>query len=276
MINVSTSHARTLRAMVGIDPSFAGSIHDDESAGTFGFKGALVPGPTLCSYMSHLFVEAWGERWLQHGTMTQSSRRPVYEGDTLTATAEPVVADADGLRVAVVLRNGQGEDVASATGGLPNANAAPPDLNLFPHRGHLPEAPYVAPGSHQPGDPYYSTPVVYTDTLHDEYLAKVSETLDIFSKGRVAHPGYLLSLSMREAIASYTKPTPGVHVNMSAQYFNLARVGDTLSTSGQITRVFEKKGNHYADSDQLVIANGVTPIVLFRRSAIYALRTATQ
>jgi hypothetical protein len=47
-----------------------------------------------------------------------------------------------------------------------------------------------------------------------------------------------------------------------------------ISTSGQIINVYEKKGSHYMQSDQLVIANHTTPIALFRRTSIYAVRAA--
>jgi len=272
MINPETETTRTVNAMVGLDPHFNGSIHDDSSAREFGFQSALVPGPTVCSYMSHLFVEAWGEAWLRHGTMTARSRRPIYEGDTVIATATPIRSDDTGLSVDVVLRKADGEEAAFASGGMPRAIAPAPDLALFPHRPHLAVTPTVTAGGHKPGDFFRSTEKVYTQEVHDDYLAKASETLPIFHKDKVMHPGFMLGFTMREAIASYIKPTPGIHVSVIAQHFNLAHVGDTVSTSGQIIRVFEKKGSHYMESDQLVIANHKTPIALFRRTSIYAVR----
>jgi acyl dehydratase len=274
MINPNATHARVVKASVGNDPRFEGSIHDDESAEVYGFKGALVPGPIVTSYMSHLYVEAWGEDWLRRGRMTQRSRRPVYEGDTVTATAEPL-QDADGaLQVAVVLRNEAGEDVSFSTGELPSQPTLPPDLDLFPFRPLPAIVPPVPSGGHRPGDTYGSAPVLYTEEVHQDYLDKASETLDIYRRDGVVHHGFMLSLTMRDAIASYVKPTPGVHVSMSAQNYNLAYVGDTLSTSGHVVRVFEKNGHRYAESDMLVVANGTTPITFFRRTAIYALRGA--
>lgn len=273
MINERAAHVRHVLARVGHDPRFSGSIHDDASAGTYGFKGALVPGPILCSYMSHLFAEAWGERWLRHGTMTQQSRRPVYEGQALAAVATPIVRTASGLQVEVVLRNAEGEEVARATGGLPDGVAAAPDLAAFPHRPYRVPPPAIVPGGHRIGDPYGSAPVLYDEATHREYLDKAGETLALYRQEQLAHPGFMLNLSMRDAIASYVKPTPGVHVSVSAQHFNLARVGDTLTTSGGVVGTFEKKGHHYAESEQLVVANGTTPIALFRRTSIYALRS---
>jgi hypothetical protein len=274
MLNEKAETVRTVVAKVGKDPRFDGSIHDDKSARQFGFRSALVPGPTVASYMTHLFIEAWGERWLRHGTMTERNRRPVYDGQAVTATASPIRADAKGLGADVVLRNADGEEVAYATGSMPATFAAPADLAQFPHRPHLAETPTVTAGGHRVGDFFRSTEMVYSQEIHDDYLEKIGETLPIFVKDKVAHPDYLVGLTIREAIASYIKPTPGIHVSFISQHFNLAHVGDVISTSGQIINVFEKKGSHYMQSDQLVVANHNTPIALFRRTSIYAVRAA--
>jgi len=274
MLNEKTETVRTVMARVGKDPRFDGSIHDDKSAQRFGFQSALVPGPTVASYMTHLFVEAWGETWLRQGTMTERNRRPVYDGQTVTATATAFAASAGGLSADVVLRNQDSEEVAFATGALPDRAAAPPDLAQFPHRPHLAETPAVAAGGHKVGDFFRSTEMTYTQDIHDDFLAKIGETLPIFVRDKVIHPDYLVGYTIREAIASYVKPTPGIHVGFISQHFNLAHVGDVISTSGQIIDVYEKKGSHYMQCDQLVIANHRTPIALFRRTSIYAVRAA--
>jgi len=273
MLNTKTETTRTVTARVGTDPRFDGSIHDDKSAKKFGFQSALVPGPTVASYMTHLFVEAWSEQWLRQGTMTERNRRPVYDGDSVTAIATPIAASASVLSADVVLRKGA-EEVAFATGALPDQGAPAPDLKRFPHRPHLAETPIVTAGGHKPGDFFRSTEMKYTQAIHDDFLAKIGETLPIFAKDGVVHPDYLVGYTIREAIASYIKPTPGIHVSFTSQHFNLARVGDVISTSGQIINVYEKKGSHYMQSDQLVIANHKTPIALFRRTSIYAVRAA--
>lgn len=270
-INDTSPFTRTLTARVGIDPRFAGSIHDDASAETFGFRSALVPGPTLCAYMAHLLVEAWGDDWLRRGTLSQASRRPVYDGTEVVVTAQPVAHGPDGLTVAVGL--GAGGDIsASATGGLPHQASAGPDLRDFPHRPHPQPPRRIERGQHAAGDTFYSTPFVYTQAMHEDYLRMTDEDLPSFVDRGIAPPGYLLTVTMRDAIASYETPTPGVHVSMSQQNFGLAHVGDTLSTAGRIIGAYEKKGHHYVDSEQLVIANRVTPVCLIRRTAIYALR----
>ena len=175
----------------------------------------------------------------------------------------------------VVLRDETGEELASVTGGLPDQAATPPDLAAFPHR-PTPASPRpIEPGGFAAGDLIYSTETPYTDAVHADYLARVRETLPIYLHEQVAHSGYMLTLIMRDGNTSYKRPTPGVHVSVTGQNFNVGHVGDVFSTSGRDHRCcgdFERKGNHYMEAEQLVIANHRTPIALFRRVAIYALR----
>ena len=77
----------------------AGSIHDDETARSLGFRGGFVGGVTLVSYV----VEAWRRAEnlplaLQPFRMTVDLRAPIYEGETARVRGE---RDATGLRYTV-------------------------------------------------------------------------------------------------------------------------------------------------------------------------------
>lgn len=268
MINFESETIRRITATVGVDSRFEGSAHDDGEARKLGFKSALVPGPAVASFMTHLLAEAWGEAWLERGSLVERQRRPVYEGDVLVATASAIKRDLAGLNVDIVLTSGSGEIVALATGALPDSAPQQPDLGQFPLRAHLPVPPAIGHGGSQVGDIYRTTPFVYTDEIHDDYLGRISETLPIYLRDRVVHPGYLVKLTMHDAVASFTRPTPGVHVGFTVQHFGVARVGDTLSSAGSITQLYEKKGRQYAESDQLVVANGQRPIAMVHRVSI--------
>lgn len=274
VINLETESVRKVSATVGVDARFAGSAHDDDAARRIGFKSALVPGPAVASFMSHMFVEAWGERWLRQGTLIERQRRPVYEGQSLTATASAIKRIDGGLSVDVVLANDEGENVALATGILPDVAPAAPQMSLYPLRAHLDPAPLVGPNGAQVGDVYRSTPFVYSDAIHADYLGRVREDLSIYVDGKVVHPGYLVKLTMHDAVSSFVRPAPGVHIAVTVQHFDIAHVGDTLSSSGQIAKVYEKNGNQYAESDQLVIANGQRPIAMVHRTSISSFGTA--
>jgi hypothetical protein len=268
VINPDTESTRSVSATVGVDARFQNSAHDDGSARQLGFKSALVPGPAVASFMSHMFVDAWGEAWLRRGRLIERQRRPVYEAQALTATATPQRRIEDGIGADIVLTNEAGEQVAFATGILPDTAPAAPDLADYPLRAHFETPPKIGRGDLKVGDLYRTTPFVYTDALHADYLDRVRETLPFYAADGVVHPGYLVKLTMHDAVGSYERPTPGVHVAVSVQHYDLAYVGETLSSSGQVTAVYEKNGNWYAESDQLVIANGLRPIAMVHRTSI--------
>lgn len=60
-------------------PDSSNRIHSDEVAKEFGFKGGLVPGVTVSSYLTHPAVEAWGMDWLNHGRAHVVVRKPLYD-----------------------------------------------------------------------------------------------------------------------------------------------------------------------------------------------------
>ena len=67
-------------------------IHDDAVAQQYGFKGGLVPGVEVYSYLTHPLVEQ-SRDWLTQGSMHIRLRRPVYDGRWVTVT---VTDEADG------------------------------------------------------------------------------------------------------------------------------------------------------------------------------------
>ncbi|MGH7419378.1 MAG: hypothetical protein ACREKB_16520, partial [Candidatus Rokuibacteriota bacterium] len=62
-------------------------IHEDGLAREFGFRGGLVPGVTVYSWMTHPVVAALGGAWLDHGTFSVRFAKPVYFGQPVTERA---------------------------------------------------------------------------------------------------------------------------------------------------------------------------------------------
>ena len=100
-------------------------MHSDEVARAHGFKGALVPGVTVFSHMTHPLVERYGEAWLARGTAEVSFARPAYEGDWLTiSTAADASEKGGGAAHVVTCTNEQGVELARMTASLPDAAGA--------------------------------------------------------------------------------------------------------------------------------------------------------
>ncbi len=61
------------------------SIHDNETAQKFGFKGGTIEGPTHFSQFAPLCVALWGTRWLEQGSLSAHYRNACFEGEKVRA-----------------------------------------------------------------------------------------------------------------------------------------------------------------------------------------------
>lgn len=272
MIGMDAPFETRVRAKVGVQPHFGGTIHDAAAARRYGYRGALVPGICLYAHMSSLVVEAWGLPWVERGTMRSHSRRPVYDGDELTILFAPAQRKDDGLSVSMVVRNAEGKEVATGGATLPDRAAPSPELAAYPIR-PLPERPpFFEAGALRPGQAFGAAEILVTPELHAESLAYFEQCWPRYAAEGIVHPTHLQRVVARNSNTSLAMPTPPIFVEGFAQHFTAARIGDRLTSSGVVTATYERNGNHYYDSENLVIANGSTPVALIRRTAIYAVR----
>ncbi len=253
-------------------PQHAGSIHDDNSARVYGYRGALVPGLMLYGYMANLVAESWGLDWVRQGTMHSRSRRPVYEGNPIVIVAQPVEENDAGRSVEMEVRDPAGSIIATGAATLPKIKPALPDLADFPV---LPiEKPLrpIAAGEFRPGDRFGSEEEEITPELHRESLSDFRQTWPVYAQMAIVHPSKFAQVATHNALGSYKLATPSIYVAATTQHLNIVRVGDRLSSSGVITKVYERKGNHYAEQRHLIISNDTIPVALVDRISIYSAR----
>jgi hypothetical protein len=272
MINERTPYETTIVAKV--HGPMAAPVGNSKKGHRFGFDSAVVPAPNIYAYMSRLPAEAWGDDWLGHGTLSARSRRPAYDGDTITVSASRVTEDLLGLSVKIIMRNAWGEEVATGGAGLPRDPPPAPELWAFPLFPLLRRRRDIRPSGLRIGDRYASEAVLVLPDVHAQMLEAFDETWAGYGQQGVVNPASLLTRVIRDRVATYNYPTPTVFVAAQAQHFNAARIGDKLASSGVVTKAYVQRGHHYVDADQLVIANGLKPIVLFHTTSIYALRQA--
>lgn len=72
------------RPQVGVNPG-TGSIHDDTTAQTLGFRGGTIAGSLHMDQFPALLVEAFGHRWFETGSLSLSFKHATIGG-------EPVIA----------------------------------------------------------------------------------------------------------------------------------------------------------------------------------------
>ena len=76
-------------------------VHSDQYAQQMGFERALVPGVTLLGYITEMLADLFGNTWFEKGSVNVRFRRPVYNGEAVTAKA--VIKDKRGENGATAL-----------------------------------------------------------------------------------------------------------------------------------------------------------------------------
>lgn len=253
--------------------AYQGSVHDNDAARRFGFERAIVPGVYPYGFMAQMVMRTWGLEWLTRGTMQSRSRRPLFDGENVIVIADKIQSGADASEVALRVENASGED--AVTGFATLSKSMPPRLDLkdFPVL-PMPVTPIiVAAGQMRAGMRFGSLMEQVTDDYFAQSLIDFDERDTRFLDQKIIHPGLILRLSFRHTMFTYKTPTPGIYVSSEAQYYGLLHVGETITSSAVVTDAYERKGHHYVEVDQLLIANGNRPVARFRRCSIYATRS---
>jgi acyl dehydratase len=256
-----------VHVLLGDAPHYRGSIHDDAVARARGYKAALVPGAFIYGHMSRLAIEAWGLRWAESGAMSARFRRPVYNHEDIVVSAGPLLDDGVRSQAQVVVRNGEGEEVAEGWVALPHEVPVPPQSPQLLETLSEPE-PIVA-GGLQPDMPLRSRDRVLTDEAFQTSLTDFGEAHPIYRNPGIVHSGMLMRLAMGDTNSSWKLPGPFVLVATEAQHFRVVYPGQHIRTAGQVLESYERKGRHYLVSDEYFLADGQLA-ARFRRTQIYA------
>ena len=246
-------------------------IHDDRVAAEYGFRGGLVPGVTVYAYMTVPIVEAFGQAWLERGSMQVKFHQPFYEGEQVSVHAE---VDGDGEPVKIAVRAERDDGTVCATG---LATVADGTAWLGEARiEDYPEAPL----------PDYETrPVPSRDsiivgarlgTLKERIDLADKETLDMlderleiyYGANAVAHPFTLLGFANKVLMDNY-RLGPWIHAASDLINWSAARDGEEISVRGRIRDCFERKGHEFVVLDLLLMAEEHRVVEQIRHTAIY-------
>lgn len=263
---------RTLRLPIRLDddPGYRGSVHDDAVARRMGFKAALVPGAFVYGHISRIAVDSWGVDWLRHGSMGARFRRPVYDGDMLTAEVSALIEAGSDHRSEVSLRNEEGEEVATGWVAMPLADPVPPAVADCPVQPLPDPPPAIEPGGMAVGKRLGSRNAVLTEEEFRRSLAAFDERHPIYLDSGLVHSGCLIRRTMFDANRSFRFPAPVVFVSGEAEHFAPVSPGQRLATSGTVTAAYERKGRHYFETEELLVVDGARVAARFRRTSIYA------
>ena len=82
----------------------------DYAAGTM-FGKPIAHGMLVLAFVSEMMTDAFGERWLEGGSLRARFRAPVYPGDTVRASATKRGEEEGAIQYDVAVRNRDGQAV---------------------------------------------------------------------------------------------------------------------------------------------------------------------
>jgi hypothetical protein len=248
----------------------ANKIHDDTVARRYGFAGGLVPGVEVFAYATNPVVDHFGARWLEAGAMNIRLRQPVYDGHDTTVEGEPHTGD---VALSLVVRDDLGAECATATAEMSEFDA--PDPYEYPPAPLPPlhERPRASAESLTAGRTLGSLEQTFRADAAIEYLDAIGETIAMYRRDRVAHPGWLLRRANR-ILAANVELGPWIHVGSALRFFGVVRDGDSVWTRGKSVRTWEHRGHKFVTIAVLVGCDD-RPVMHAEHTAIYEPRRTT-
>ncbi len=235
------------------------AIHDDATAKRLGYSGALVPGVTVFAFALQPVAERFGERFLANGRFSLRLRRPVYEGQHVSASASPLEGD----RFEVSVANEEGDVCATGEGQHPLPRR---DAVELPEEAPLPDV-------RRPATPEELAARPLLGTLHGEATTErlaalnrqLGDALPLFRK--FVHPAWLLRQA-NIVIDRNLDVGPWIHTASDLDLLEPLPLGAPYSVRAQAGKLYERKGNDYADFD-IAILTGDRPVMRVLHRAIY-------
>lgn len=243
-------------------------MHDDETARRLGFAGGLVPGVTLYGYLTHPLMAQLGEAFLAHGRFEVRFRRPVYEGEAVTARVGVGRNDAGEQAFELELCNPSGEACVLGRAWIP---ATAPLALAVP-------APKTMPNPRIPATPEALGTNPELGTLHEclaedagkSFASGLADDLALYRA--IVHPAWLLrqaNLVVDRNIAV----GPWIHVASDIEHCGVVGLNEPVAIHGRVTQVYARKGNDFLDLEVLYVTS--RPVMRVRHSLIYRVAAPT-
>ncbi|HKS58318.1 MAG TPA: hypothetical protein VJS12_23680 [Steroidobacteraceae bacterium] len=159
------------------------SIHDNETAQKFGFKGGTIEGPTHFSQFVPLCVSLWGPRWLAEGSLSAHYRNACFEGEKVRAIVTKPQGEA--TQTTIRMEREDGTEILRGTAAV-GANNPPSALEQRISELKPPE-----------------TCVILRDVYVGMRTKRIAVRMDA-----TQHMGALYPFSLAQKLAAITEPSP--------------------------------------------------------------------
>lgn len=252
-------------------------IHSDEMAQAYGFRGGLVPGVTVSSYLVHPAVEAWGLEWLRRGGAQAVVSKPLYDG----CRFEVALSDAMENSYQAVLIDEDGTQNGSASVRLSDELPQPPTMRgdaILKKDQVIPDATREAMERLRENGMQALQVRWNEDNNMSTYLqdARSMPALHNFNGEAYANGAFMLSLT-NWVLAGNAYMNPWIHLQVDWQNYAAVENNTLLVAECDIRDLYQKKGHEFVDLNVDVYAQeSAQPVMTAMLRAIYKLRPAGQ
>ncbi len=252
----------------------ANQIHSDEMAQAYGFKGGLVPGVTVSSYLMHPAVVAWGVDWLTRGHAHVVVQKPLYDGYSFDVELANVTATS----YDAVLTDQTGTRCAHASVQLPDQLPTPPVRRgdaLLDRDAEIPPVSFAVLTDMQTQG-MFALPARWSAKKNmATYLLDPAQMPEIhrFDGQGYANGAFMLGLT-NWVLAGNSYMNPWVHVQTDSQFYAPVPADSALIVECAVADLFERKGHQFVDVDVAVFLETNSQAVMSAQlRAIYKLRS---
>lgn len=240
-------------------------IHNDDTAQSYGFQGALVPGVAVFGHMTYPLVDQFGEDWLSGYQASIRLLKPTYSGDELTIEH---TENAGEHLVRCTARNGT---LIAEMHSRKNSEAIDP-IASAPSGPDFGARAEIEWDDIFVGEPFPAWTWQPTDMENDAYTTQISDMLAIYPLG-VVHPHAILSMANRSFSRRYVLPA-WLHVGSDVRFHRALRVGDLVEIHTVPIEKWKKKGHEFIDLYLSYLVDGQVAVEI-KHTAIYKMAAAS-
>ena len=150
-----------------------GNIHSDDDAQRLGFRGGLVAGSIHMEQLAPLLVQAFGERWLERGSISLYFLSPTLHSEQVRAVIGVPPANDANAQVEAWMERANGERICEGTAAIGDPRQ-PSALHARQLDKHAPGDLRILAGA-RAGDPF---PTVDTSVARDALDARLAVTTE--------------------------------------------------------------------------------------------------
>jgi len=231
----------------------SGNIHADEDAQRLGFRGGLVAGSIHMEQLAPVLVHAFGEHWLERGSISLYFLTPTLDGEEVRVVMSVPPSGAPDTQVEAWMEKRDGDRICEGTAaiGAPNEPSALGARQLDQHG----DAELRILAQARDGDTLPIVDTIVDDETLDKRLSQITEPMPWYTDaspwgGRVPTTVNQVNALMETAYAYLRErqaPAIGLYGAIELRNVNGPMlVGTTYRSGGTLLHVGETPKTEYA------------------------------